>query len=262
MIIEFILTVIIVGFVTSGLKIRFDRFFAILLLFLLVGESIQHSIDIFLWVILLGALHVILSNREKLAKTERKMKFRLFGMIPVMTLASAFVGSYLFSISPSYILVDVLGILAVLYGLKMIVVHFEHHELNYENPRKSVLKACSRFGPIISGLSLGFIGSSLKPLKIAFALKIGRMNAKQVYLANTITAFFSAMFAIIFHAYFMHVGSALIFNDFLFGAGLWTGIHYTFELTYLFFKDKWRKTFQIIIGIILLIAAIKIFAMV
>jgi len=52
MIIEFILTILIVGFVTAGLNIRFDRFFTILLLLFIFGMSITSAINIFLWVIM------------------------------------------------------------------------------------------------------------------------------------------------------------------------------------------------------------------
>jgi len=68
MITPFILTILIVGIVTAGLKIRFDRFFVILLLLFLFGKSINQSIDIFLWVIVLGAASILLQNRLEISK--------------------------------------------------------------------------------------------------------------------------------------------------------------------------------------------------
>jgi len=45
----------------------------------------------------------------------------------------------------------------------------------------------------------------------------------------------------------------------LLGAGLWTGIHYIFEFTNLFFPKSWRKPFQVLIGIALIVVSAKIF---
>ncbi|RKX74569.1 MAG: hypothetical protein DRP60_10075, partial [Spirochaetes bacterium] len=67
MITPFLLTILIVGFVTAGLTIRFDRFFTILLLLFLFKYSIFDSVNIFLWIIMLGALMILLENKEKLA---------------------------------------------------------------------------------------------------------------------------------------------------------------------------------------------------
>ncbi|OQY39262.1 MAG: hypothetical protein B6229_04250 [Spirochaetaceae bacterium 4572_7] len=97
-------------------------------------------------------------------------------MIPVLTAAASFGGSYLFSISSAKVLTTTLAILAVSYGLRLIFIHFKKHELNHTNPSKGIQVICSIFGPIISGISLGFIGSSLKPLKLSFAVKLGKMN--------------------------------------------------------------------------------------
>jgi hypothetical protein len=114
------------------------------------------------------------------------------------------------------------------------------------------------FGPIVSGFFAGFIGTTLKPLKIPFAVKIGKMNMGQVYLGNTITAFYASFFAIILHSFYLKQ-NAMTMNDVFLGIGLWVMIHIVFELTQKFFKDKWRKPFQIFIGLVLIIVAFKFF---
>jgi hypothetical protein len=126
-----------------------------------------------------------------------------------------------------------------------------------------VAKFCAFFGPILSGFAVGLIGTSLKPLKIPFALRIGKMNLKQVYLGNTVTTFFASIFALMWHALLSPTFSAEVFySQMLLGAALWTGIHYISEITNMMFKDTWRKIFQIIIGVILLAASLKVFVMV
>jgi len=263
MITQFLLTILIVGFVTAGLTIKFDRFFTILLLLFIFKFTIFKAINIFLWVILFGALMIILDNTKTISKLSKSMKLKLFIMIPLFTLVATFFGSWVFSISSSVALIIVLGILAILYGLRLVFVHFEEHELNLQNEHPVLAKICGLFGPILSGFSVGLVGTSLKPLKIPFAIRIGKMNLKKVYLGNTITTLFASLFAIMWH-YFFTAGMTIniFYTEMILGAALWTGIHYMFEITNLFFKDKWRKAFQILIGIILMLVSIKVFMLI
>ncbi|MHA1377111.1 MAG: hypothetical protein ACTSRG_01900 [Candidatus Helarchaeota archaeon] len=260
---SFIVTCLIVGFVTAGLKIRFDRFFAMILLFNLIGLSINQSVDIFLWIVLLGSLYIIIENRSSINEMPKNARIHFFITIPIVTFASAFVGSYLFSLSPTFILVFSLGIIALIYGLRLVFIHFKAHECNYQHEETLFVKFDRYFGPVISGLSLGFIGTSLKPLKIPVCVKYGKMNLNQVYIGNTIIAFFSSLFALMWHHLLKSPANSYmfynIFYNFLFGASLWVAIHYIYELTNLFFKDSWRKPFQILIGIILIIISFKFF---
>ena len=263
MILTFLLTILIVGFVTAGLNIKFDRFFTILLLLFIFKFSIFQAINIFLWVIMLGALMIILDNKNKISSLSKSMKMKLFVMIPIFTLIATFFGTLLFSISSSTALIIILGILAILYGLRLAFIHFKKHELDLQKEHPVIAKICGLFGPILSGFSIGLIGTSLKPLKIPFAIKIGKMNLKKVYLGNTITTFFASLFAIMWHFFFTAGMTINIFYEqMILGAALWTGIHYMFEITNIVFKDKWRKAFQILIGVILILMSIKIFMLI
>ncbi len=262
MILQFIAIFLIVGFVTGGLKIKFDRFFTILLLLFLLGFGIHQAVDVFLWIILLGAMMILLDNKDVIRKLPKKTLRKLFLLIPALVLVASFFGSWLFVISPANVLLITLGILAVLYGLRLIFIHFKETEYDYQHPKKGVVKFCGFIGPLISGFFIGFLGTSLKPLKMAFAVKHGKMNMKQVYLGNTISTFFAALFAIIWHNLLLPTAPQVVFETFLLGAALWTGIHYTAELTDWLFKNKWRKGFQIIIGIILALASVKIFLLI
>jgi len=263
MIIEFLLTILIVGFVTAGLNIKFDRFFTILLLLFIFKLTIFESINIFLWVILLGALMILLDNKNEISSLPKNMKLKLFIMIPIFTLIASFFGTWIFSLISSSILIIILGILAILYGLRLVFIHFKHHELDLQKEHPIIAKICELFGPILSGFSIGLVGTSLKPLKIPFAIKIGKMNAKKVYLRNTITTFFASGFAILWHFVFTKGMTITIFYEqMILGAALWTGIHYMFEITNIMFKDKWRKAFQTLIGVILVLASIKVFMLI
>jgi len=263
MILAFFLTILIVGFVTAGLNIKFDRFFTILLLLFIFGLSISNAINIFLWVIMFGALMVLLNNKRNISNLSKKMKVKLFVLIPLFTLVASFIGSSLFVNSSESVLLITLGILSILYGLRLMFVHFKEHELKFEKGHPEITKMCGLIGPWISGFFIGFVGTSIKALKIPFAIKIGKMNAKQVYLGNTISAFFASFFAIIWHFVLpKNMTSNIFYEQMILGLALLTGIHFVFELTNLFFKEKWRKSFQILIGFILLLASIKVFILI
>ncbi len=262
MLLNFFIVILVVGFVTGGIKIRFDRFFTILMLMFVMHYSIRDAVDIFLWVLMFGALMILLDNRDKIAQMPKPMKTKMFVMIPIFTLIASFIGSWLFVNVSDSVLIITLGILAILLGARLVFIHFKSHELEYEDGSPLVQKLCGLLGPWISGISIGFIGTSLKPLKIAYAIKLGKMNIKKVYLGNTMSTFFAAIFTIMWHHVLVPGQSA---NDFyqtmLIGMAAWTGIHFIYELTTLFFKPQWQKAFQIFIGIILMLVSIKIFAL-
>ena len=255
----FLLTIIIVGFVTAGLNIRFDRFFTILLLIFLFNLPVHEAVNVFLWVIMLGALYIILENKSKIAKLPKQMKIKLFIIIPIFTAIASLLGTLAYIYSSDKILLLILAILALFYGLRLIFIHFSEAEMKFEKGHPLITKLCGLLGPWISGFFLGFIGTSLKPLKIPFAVKIGKMNIKQVYLGNVITAFFASAFAIVWHLLFYNVSPTKTYNELLLGMALWAGIHFVFEITNLLFPNKFRKLFQIIIGLTLTAVSIKLY---
>lgn len=262
MILNFFIIILVVGFVTAGLKIRFDRFFTILMLMFVANHSISDAVNIFLWVIMLGALMVIFDNKDKIAQMPKPIKKKMLMIIPLFTLISSFIGSWLFLTLSSATLIITLGILAILFGLRLIFIHFKKHEMEYEEGHPIVTKLCALLGPWISGFFIGFIGTSLKPLKISFAIKIGKMNIKKVYLGNVLTTFFASIFSIIWHFVLTKEhNSESFYGQMIIGMAIWTGIHYMYELSSLFFKPNWQKIFQIIIGVALIFASIKVFAL-
>jgi len=258
--INFIIAILVVGVVTGGLKIKFDRFFTIFFLFFIFGCSIFKSVDIFLWIIVLGAAMIILNQHETLSKLPKEKKIKLFIFVPFLTLVSSFIGSLIFVHISATGLTIILGLLALLFGLRLTFIHITKEELNSKNPAVKVQKFCGLFGPLFSGLFIGLIGTSLKSLKIPFGIKVGKMNSKSIYIGNAISTFFASIFAIIFH-YVLSSESNIetFYSQMLLGAGLWTGLHYVSEITDFSFKDSWRKGFKIIIGVLLTLVSIKVF---
>jgi len=260
--INFIIIGLVVGIVTAFLSIRSDRFFTILLLLFIAGLSIKESIDLFLWIMFIGSTTMLLSNKDSLSKIPKENKIKFLTIIPLLALISVFLGTLVFINVSNTILLWILWIITIIYGLRMILIHFTAHDLQERDANPVIKKICGFFGPVVSGFSIGLIGTSLKSLKIAFAVKIGKMNMKQVYLGNTITIFYSSLFAIILHNILTHNSSVGIFATLTIAASLWVLIHFTFEISSIFIKDKWRKVAQIIVGSVLLIASIKVFLMI
>ncbi len=252
----FFVTAIIVGFVTAGLKIQFDRFFVIILLISLAGLSVFGAINTFLWIILLGAAWVLWKNREKIKDLPAENKKKFLTIIPLSVFVGVLLGTLVFAEISGHVLTMVIGVLALLYGLRLIFIHFKPHEFEYKNGKPTYQKICGLLGPIVSGFLVGLVGTSLKPLKIPFAVRFGHMNLNQVYLGNTITVFFASLFAIILHGFYLRQ-NMMTSSYALLGIGLWLAIHISYETTNHFFKDKWRKPFQIAIGVILVIVAFK-----
>ncbi len=256
-IILFFIIALIVGFVTAGLKIQYDRFFAIILLVSLMKLSVAGAVNTFLWIVFFSAGYVLWKNKEKIKGMPLANKKKFLILVPILAFIGVFIGSTFFSAASGQALTVTLGALALLYGLRLVFIHFKPHEFEYKNEKPVYQKICGLFGPIVSGFFAGLIGTTLKPLKIPFAVKIGQMNMEQVYLGNTITAFFSSVFAIILHSVYVAPKVTMTVSNFLLGAVLWLAIHIVFELSQLFFKDNWRKPFQIFIGLILIIVAFK-----
>jgi uncharacterized membrane protein YfcA len=226
----------------------------------MVVKTIFVSVTIFLWVILFGALYVLLQNFGKIKGMPRKDLTKMLIMIPTLTAIGTLAGSYLFSLASARALILTLGILALLYGARLLLIHFKESELNYTAPNKPFQLFCSLFGPLLSGLSIGFIGTSLKPLKIPFAVRLGKLNMQKVYLGNAMTVFFASSFAILWHhSLFPNRGDAIsLLNSLLYGSAFWALTHFFSEITDLFFQNGWRKGFQVIIGITLVLVSFKL----
>ena len=191
----------------------------------------------------------------------KQMKAKMFTVIPAITFVSSFIGAYLFSISSNTVLLVTLAVITVVYALRMIFIHFKPEEMNYQPASDNKKqKLCMIVGPIVSGISLGFIGTSLKAVKIPCAVKRAKLNMQKVYLMNTITAAFGSGFALLWHnTVFIKTGINDYFQKyFILAAALWTVIHFVAKITSWLVKPHWQKTSQIAVGVALFIALAKI----
>ncbi len=256
-ILVFLIIALIVGFVTAGLKIQYDRFFAIILLVTMMKLSVVGAVNVFLWIVFMGSGYLLWQNRNKIMEMPRQNLNKFLTLIPLLAFIGALAGSIFFNSVDYRVLVVTLGIIALVYGLRLVFIHFKPHEHEYKNEKSLYLKLCAIFGPIVSGFFTGFIGTTFKSIKIPFGVKVGKMNLAQTYLGNLITAFYASFFAIILHVFYVRKGLSMTLQNATLGIGLWVAIHIVYKVTDKYFKDKWRKTFQVIIGAILVLVAFK-----
>lgn len=263
MITNFLILTITVGIITAFIGAKYDRFFILLLIIFLFGNNIGQGVEILLWTIFFGSGMILTENKEKITGLPKKMKIKLFGLIPLLALLPSLLGAYLFSISSSRVLLAVLSLITLLYALRMIFVHFKSEEMNYPTTPSKFQKMCGLFGPIISAFTLGYIGTSIKTLKIPFAVKVGKLNIKQVYFGNAFSAFAGSGLALIWHN-ILFAKQDLNFSFehyFLMAAAIWAAIHFIAKLSSTFIKPNWQKWAQIVVGVGLLVAFVKLVLM-
>ncbi len=261
MLVDFIIISLVVGVITAFINVRYDRFFILLLAIFLFGYNIDAGVEILLWTIFFGSFMIITENADKIRSLPRKEKVKMFIIVPSITLVSSFIGSYLFSLASNKVLLITLAIITLIYSARMIFVHFKPEEMNYKpEPGNKHEKLCTYLGPFVSGLTLGFIGTSLKAIKIPCAVKRGKLNMQKVYLFNTITAAFGSGFALLWHnLVFVKTGINDYFEKyFILAAALWTVIHFVAKITSWLVRPHWQKISQIVVGVFLLVAFVKI----
>jgi len=261
MLVNFIILSFVVGIITAFINVRYDRFFILLLVLFLFKYDISAGVEILLWTIFFGSFMIITENADKIKAMPKQMKQKMFVIIPLLTLISSFIGAYLFSLVSNKVLLITLAIITLVYALRMIFIHFKPEEMKQEpSPKNKCQKLCMLIGPFISGISLGFIGTSLKAVKIPGAVKIGKLNLQKVYLGNTIIAAFGSGFALLWHNTVFIKGMDINYFEkyFILAAAFWTVIHFVAKITSWLVKPHWQKTSQITVGIFLLVAFVKI----
>lgn len=114
LLIKVLLASLIVGFVTASIKSWVDRFFLVILLTGLVGLPIQRSITINLVVVALAALMMALRQGEVLKSVRTD-----WAMLIVPAVLGGTLGRLLGLQTPARSLLLVLGVYAILAGLRM-----------------------------------------------------------------------------------------------------------------------------------------------
>jgi uncharacterized membrane protein YfcA len=117
LLLKILLASLIVGFVTASIKSWVDRFFLVILLTSLVGLPIQQSITINLVVVGLAALMLALQQGNLLQSVRTE-----WSMLIVPAVLGGMLGRLLGLRTPEPVLLGILGIYAVLAGLRMLLV--------------------------------------------------------------------------------------------------------------------------------------------
>jgi hypothetical protein len=108
---------LIVGFVTASIKSWVDRFFLVILLTSLVGLPIQQSITINLVVVALASLMLALRQSEALKSVRAD-----WAILVLSAILGGILGRLLGLQTPAPVLLVVLGVYAILAGLRMVLI--------------------------------------------------------------------------------------------------------------------------------------------
>lgn len=170
-----LLASLIVGFVTASIQSWVDRFFLVILLTGLVGLPIQRSITINLAVVSLAALMMTLRQSAVLTSIEENLP-----LLIVPAILGGMLGRLAGLHMPASILMLILGVYAILAGLRMVLIKPLPEDNNHPHPAWLAVIAMG-FGGITGLLSAGG-----KPFTIPIYNRIMGYHPRRAYAMASI----------------------------------------------------------------------------
>ncbi|MEM3408139.1 MAG: TSUP family transporter [Candidatus Micrarchaeia archaeon] len=242
---------LISGIITAALSIRADRFFIILLLISIAGLSSKSAVQTFFFVAFFSVILYLMVNYNNILATIKNRNYNLH-LIVLIIIIFSLIGSYMFSIISDNFLRIILGIVAILYGIRILLI-----KINQNINLKEIYddNFCKVFGPAISALSVSLIGTSLKPLKIPYVVNLRNIKRESAYTASIFIFFLSLTFSIIFHYTFTGIDFE---NTVPLAFLLFVFVTLTFEFANKILTEKIRSQIHFIIGSILLIVGTRL----
>jgi len=240
------LIILIVSFVTFYLKIKIDRFFLVLLLMLWFGFDINKAIIINALVMFLASLLFIREHKENLTKLPRNISVTII----LTALTGAFIGRLVGSQFNAKILIIILGVYAVLVGLRLLFLKPRPVEGGDLSLRISWI-------PFIFSILTGLISAGGKPLQIPMYTKFYKIPLPKAHLIASL----GTMSAVIGLLLGQMVVDIHFFNMELFA---WSWIYYAgiISITLLienFWSQKGQKWVTYIVAPLLIIVGIRLF---
>jgi uncharacterized membrane protein YfcA len=165
-----ILVAIIVGGVTTYLKITIDRIFLVLLLLFWIGFGIQQAIVINALVMLLASLLFFRAARPQLAQLPRTVMWSVVALSFVGGMTGRWIGLQ----ASTHGLLLVLGVYAVLVGLRLLLI-------KPQMVPDGTLRASASVVPFIFSVLTGVISAGGKPLQIPLLIRTFKLSMPQAY---------------------------------------------------------------------------------
>lgn len=179
---------LIVGFVTASIQSWVDRFFLVIILVGLVGLPIQQAVVVNLVVISLAALMMLLRQ------TDVALSVRNHG--PAVVIPAALGGALgrvvALSVKPS-VLVGILGVYAILAGLRLVLIRPLGERENKGHP--------AWIGPIaaLSGVLAGLLSAGGKPFTVPLYNNVLGHHPRRAYALATVGVVSGAWMSLLTH---------------------------------------------------------------
>ncbi|KXG44078.1 TSUP family transporter [Tepidibacillus decaturensis] len=241
-----VLIILIVGVVTLYLKITIDRIFLVLLLMFWLKIDIHQAIIINGLVMLLASFLFVRGNKEQILQIPKNV----FWPVAIIAFIGGLVGRWFGSSLDSKVLMIILGVYAVLVGLRLVLLK---PKLVQPGQLKPVIAVISFLFSILTGL----ISAGGKPIQIPLLMKTQKLSMPQAYMMGSI----GTMFAVIG----LLTGQVLVDYSF-FQAKMfsWAWVFYVgFSLIMILFEKKWspkgQRIMSYIVGPLLILVGFRLF---
>lgn len=171
-----ILAAVIVGFVTTSIKINMDRFFLVILLLFMVGLPFQEAILINLLVVLAAAGILFYRQAPGLRKLPRHYLPAIVGSSALGGLAGRALGLAL----PQSVLLILFGVYAVGVGLRLVLVKVD--------PKAAAACPPVQLAPLFLffGLIAGLLSAGGKPFKVPILNRFFGFPPPMAYMLSAV----------------------------------------------------------------------------
>jgi uncharacterized membrane protein YfcA len=238
-----LLAAIIVGFVTASIQSWVDRFFLVILLVGLMGLAIQEAVTINLMVVSLAALMLVLRQTEVLTSVRED-----WALILIPAMLGAILGRIIGLNISAKILMIVMGIYAILAGVRLAFIH--------PLPEKEAKVHPAWLAPIAFAASLlmGLLSAGAKVFQVPlYNAALGR-HPKQAYALAALGVSISAPVAL---ATQIGLGATLTLSQILLALYLFVIIVGTALIVQHFWTPKLNQVVTWIIVPILVLVGVR-----
>lgn len=239
-----ILIALIVGFVTTYLKITIDRIFLVLLLVLWMGFGIQQAVVINALVMLLASLLFFRGARPQLSHLPANVKWSVVTLSFIGGIFGRWIGLQLSSRD----LLIILGIYAILIGLRLLLVK-----------PKMVPDGKMRAGvgvvTLVFSVLTGLISAGGKPLQIPVFVKGFKLSMPQAYLVASLGTIASTVGFLTGELWFAKV---IPLSNLAWSWIYFVGISLVMYILEPLWNPKIQKWITLVVGILLTAVGIKL----
>lgn len=239
-----ILIALIVGIVTTYLKITIDRIFLVLLLVLWMGFGIQQAVVINALVMLLASLLFFRGTRQQLSQLPGVVRWS----VVILSFVGGIVGRWLGLHTPSRGLLLILGIYAVFVGLRLLIIK---PKMVPDGKMHAGVSIVTFLFSILTGL----ISAGGKPLQIPVFVKGFKLSMPQSYLVASLGTIASTTGFLVGELWF---AKAIPLSNLAWSWIYFVGISLVMFIFEPMWSQKGQKWVTLLVGILLTVVGIKL----